>query len=165
MPLNSVQLYVQSVLSGISIPGQSSPLQVYITPPVVDDVNGPRAYIWAGRLDPARRQTAPRGPAFKELNWLLDIYLNYETNPDDPVSGTGGVDSEFPLVVDAVMAATWTTAMPVFITDPVTGVLSQILSIGESFRMDYPPERTPATLRMLWYSTVITMDVMEVVQA
>lgn len=175
MPLNSVQQYVKGVINGITIPGQSSPLVAYITPPVIDNVGrAPKAYVWAGRLDPGRRQTAPRGPGFKELNWLIDVYLNYETNPNRPVVNGVSIDNQFPLIVDAVMAAFWTTTMPTFIDQngvPQPGQLmgqsgwSQIHHVGESFRIEYPTERTPNTTRMLWYSLQLVVDVCEVVQA
>lgn len=159
MPLNSVQLYTQSLLDGLTIPGMSTPLTAYITPPTVEDLDGPHAYIWGGRLR-GLRQTMPRGPGFKHLDWTVDIYLVYETNPDSPT-----VDQEFPLVVDAVMTKLWTTTTPLFITDPTTGVQSQLLNVGEDFEFEYPPERTPATLRMLYYSCRIGLNLYEAVQA
>jgi hypothetical protein len=173
VPLNSVQQYVKSVVNGITVTGQTQPLVAYVTPPVIDNVGGaPKAYVWAGRLEPGRRQTTPRGPGFKELNWLIDVYLNYETNPNRPNVGGVAVDNQFPLIVDAVFKAFWTTTMPTFIdangvaigNTPSPGA-TQITHIGESFRLDYPVERTPATLRMLWYSAMMTIDVQEIVQA
>lgn len=164
MPLNSVQQYVRGVIDGISVPGQSVPLTAYVTPPVMDKVSPPKAYVWNGRCTGARR-SMPRGPAFKKLGWLVDIYLNYETNPNRVPPGGASVDAQFPLIVDAVMLTLWQTPMPVFITDPDTGYQSQILSIGEQFSIDYPPERSPATLRMLWYSLLLTVMVEEDVQA
>jgi hypothetical protein len=159
VPLNSVQLYVASLLDGLAIPGNPTPLTAHITPPTVEDLDGPRAYVWGARLN-GLRQTAPRGPGFKRLNWVVDVYLSYETVPDDPT-----VDQNFPLIVDAVMNATWQTVMPTFITDPQTGVKSQILQIGEEFELEYPPERTPATLRMLYFTARLGLDVYEAVQA
>lgn len=165
MPLNSVQQYVQGVINGISIPGQSQPLVAYVTPPMMDKAGGPpKAYVWGGRMEGGRR-SMPRGPAFKRLTWLMDIYLTYETNPNRPTIGGVTVDAQFPLIVDAVMLQLWTTTMPLFITDPQTGYKSQIWSIGETFSIDYPPERSPATLRMLWYSMLLTVRVEEDVQA
>jgi hypothetical protein len=70
-----------------------------------------------------------------------------------------------PLIIDAIMNKTWTTEMPLFITDPTTGVRSQILAIGEDFELEYPPERTPSTLRMLYYVARLGLDVYEAVQA
>jgi hypothetical protein len=159
VPLLSVQTYVKGLLDGITIPGLPTPLEAYVTPPTIEDLDGPRAYIWGSRLR-IQRQTMPRGPGFKHLSWMIDIYLSYETNPDSPT-----VDQEFPAIVDAVMNVLWTTQTPLFITDPVTGVQSQLLNVGENFEFEYPPERTPATLRMLYYSARIGMELYEAVQA
>jgi hypothetical protein len=159
VPLNSVQLYVQSLLDNLPIPGMTVPLQAYITPPTIDDLDSPKAYVWGTRLR-INRQTMPRGAGFKHLAWLIDIYLVYETNPDSPT-----LDQEFPLIVDAVMNKLWTTTTPLFITDPVTGIQSQLLNVGENMEFEYPPERTPATLRMLYYTARIGMELYEAVQA
>lgn len=159
MPLNSVQEYVLGLLDGLQIPGGGASLEAYITPPVVEDIDNPKAYILGSRLR-GRRQTAPRGPGFKYLAWVVDIYITYETIPDSPT-----VDNEMALIIDAIMNKTWMTTMPLFITDSVTGVKSQILAIGEDFELEYPPERTPATLRMLYYAARLGLDVYEAVQA
>ncbi|MER6350669.1 hypothetical protein ABT186_02135 [Streptomyces sp. NPDC001634] len=160
MPLNSTQLFVQGLLDGLPIPGSTQTLEAYITPPTVDELDNPKAYVWGGRLR-GTRQSMPRGQGFKRLNWNVDVWLTYETNPDGP-----SVDQEFPLIVDAVMNKVWTTPMnDTFITDPTTGVKSQILAIGEDFDFEYPPERVPATLRMLYYTARLGLNVYEAVQA
>lgn len=159
MPLNSVQLYVRDLLSELEIPGLTVRLESYITPPVVEDIDRPKAYVLASRMR-VRRQSAPRGPGFKWLGWTVDVYLTYETIPDSDT-----VDQEMPLIIDAVMTKLWTTTMPLFITDPTTGQRSQVLQIGEEFEVEYPPERTPATLRMLYYAARLGFEVYEAVQA
>lgn len=178
MPLGSIQQYVQKTINGITIPGQTEPLLTYITPPVMDKVGGPpKAYVWGGRAA-VRRRTAPRGPGFKRLDWLIDIYLNYETNPNRPPPAGGlSLDEQFPAIVDAVMWQLWTAQMNIHIDDqgnvitPAQAAVadpqltSQVLSIGEEIDIDYPPERTPATLRMLWYSILLRCRVEEDVQA
>lgn len=160
MPLNSVQLFVQGLLDGLAIPGSTQMLEAYVTPPTVDELDNPKAYVWGGRLR-GTRQSMPRGQGFKKLNWNVDVWLTYETNPDSPT-----VDQEFPLIVDAVMNKVWTTPLnDTFITDPTTGVRSQILAIGEDFDFEYPPERVPATLRMLYYTARLGLNVYEAIQA
>jgi hypothetical protein len=159
VPLNSVQHFVVGLLDGLAIPGSSQTLEAYITPPTVDELDNPKAYVWGGRLR-GTRQSMPRGQGFKRLNWSVDVWLTYETNPDSPT-----VDEEFPLIVDAVMNKVWTTPLnDTFITDPTTGVRSQILAIGEDFDFEYPPERVPATLRMLYYTARLGLNVYEAVQ-
>ena len=176
MPLSSVQQYVQKQLDGLEMPAGIPNLEAWITPPTVEDMDAPRAYIWASRMR-ARRQTGPRvnvyasGPGFKHLDWTIDVYLSYETTPD-----TDTKDTDFPGICDAVMTKLWTTTMPIFIdangntialdgpTAP-TDANSQILAIGEEFDFEYPPERVPATLRMLYFTARFGFNVYEAVQA
>jgi hypothetical protein len=159
MPLNSVQQYVKGLLNDLPVPGQDKTIEAYITPPTVEDIDRPKAYIWGGRLR-GMRQTAPRGLGFKRLNWVVDVYLVWETLPDGPT-----IDSEFPLIIDAVLNKTWTTTMPIKIQDPQTGQSSQILQVGEDFELEYPPERMPSTLRTLYWTARLGLDVYEAVQA
>lgn len=159
MPMNSVQLLVRDLLDGLAIPGSTQTLEAYITPPTVEDLDNPKAYVWASR-GRVNRQTMPRGLGFKKLLWSVDVYLSYETNPDSDT-----VDTEFPVIVDAVMARLWTAPMPTMITDPVTGLVSQNLAIGEDFDIEYPPEKVPATLRMLYFTARVGTTVYEAVQA
>lgn len=175
MPLSSIQQYVQKTINGITVPGQTLPLIAYITPPVMDKVGGaPKAYVWGGQCSIGRR-TMPRGVGFKKLDWLIDIYLNYETNPNRPVVGEVSLDEQFPVIVDAVMMALWTAKMNIHIDaqgNPMDAAdaaarpegTSQVLSIGEVMSIDYPPEKSPATLRMLWYSMLLRCRVEEDVQ-
>lgn len=171
MPLNSVQLYVKGILDGLTVPGMTKTVAAFVTPPTVMNIDRPVVCVWGARLH-GKRQTAPRvynavvqnASGYKELNWIVDLYLSYETVARNNQNGDT-LDQEFPLFVDAVMNATWVTEMPVVIQDPSTGQYSQILSIGEEFEMDYPPEKTPATLRMLYYTTRLGLVIKEAVQA
>jgi hypothetical protein len=153
------------MLDGLPIPGTTQTLEAFITPPTVSDLNNPMAFVWGARLS-VNRQTAPRGPGFKTLKWIVDVYLAYETNPNSPT-----VDIEFPSIIDAVMAKTWVATMPTYIDSNGVPIQqeepgsSQMLSIGESHELEYPPERTPATLRTLYFGARIGFDVLEVVQA
>lgn len=179
MPLTSVQLYVKGLIDGLVVQDGIAPIQAFITPPSVDNLDGPKAYVWGGRMN-GRRQTMPRvgTPAaiaaghagFKRLDWVIDVFLNYEMNPDTPATT---LDKDFPLIIDAVLEQVWTTTMPIFIdpdgiptVEPVAGVTyTQILAIGEDFDLEYPPERAPRTLQMLYYSARIGLNVYEAVQA
>jgi hypothetical protein len=162
VPLNSVQQYVKGLLNGMTIPGPtgmpSTTLTAWVTPPVYENLNGPRAHVWGGRKR-VTRQTAPRGPGFRHYAWTIDIYLVHLANPNDT-----GVDQAFPLLVDAVEAQLGSTPMGAFITDPTTGVKSQVLEIGEDWETDVSPIHTPASNRMLYYTARIGMDIYEAVQ-
>lgn len=172
-PLASIQLYAQGIIDGLVIGGGIPPLEAFITPPAVDTLDRPKAYVLGGRLT-GRRQTMPRKAGFKHLAWVIDIYLSYESNPNFPT-----IDTEFPSIVDAVMAAFWSVRTPTFVTPqgqawtapPGASVAtppdgsSQVLNVGEDFEFEYPPERAPATLRMAYYVARLGLDVYEAVQA
>jgi hypothetical protein len=89
----------------------------------------------------------------------VDVYLAYLDSADSP-----DLDSTFPLIIDAVMARFWTTTMPLKITDTETGQKSQILAVGEQWDLEYPPERLPATMRMIWSVARLGMEIVEAVQ-
>lgn len=173
--LTSVQIYVKNIVDGLVITDGIPALTAYVTPPVLEDLDGPRVYVWGGRMT-GKRQTTPRILAghtiadgtsgFKHLAWVVDIYIVYESNPNITTN-----DTDFPQIIDGVLAAYFTTQMPIFIdaqgntfTEPAAG-LTQILGIGENFELDYAPLHTPATLRMLYYSAKLSMEVYEAVQA
>jgi hypothetical protein len=170
MPLKSVQKYVKNLLDGIAVPGQLLPLEVHITPPALESVDGPIAYVWGSHLN-VTRQTMPRGAGFQNWPWMIDIWVVYLTNENENPT----IDDEFPDILDTIMRVLRTTTMPVFIDNdgipqdvsaPVTSRqgLTQIQRVGERWTLDYPPERTPATMRMYWYSASISVEVLEVVQ-
>lgn len=171
MPLLSTQVYVKNLIDGLIINDGIPALTAYITPPTVEDLDGPRAYVWGARQRVKRRsmpRTAPNdqtGAGFKFYDYRMDIYLAYLSNPD-----TASNDTDFPLIIDTVLYQLWNTTMPVFIDASGTVVssggpnISQITSIGEEWDLDYGPERTPSTLRMLYYTCRIGMSVHEEVK-
>lgn len=167
MGLYSVTKYVWGLVNGTPMPdGVPGPLTAYITPPVSEKLKAPRAYVWAGQAQVAR-QTAPRGQGFRKRTWPIDIYLNYMDTPDDALA-----NEPFLQVVDAVTEVFETTVMPLFIDsrgNPVgpnatSATDTQILSIGEVWALDYPPERTTLSLRQLWFSTAVKLQVTEAKQ-
>lgn len=166
--LASVQNYVRGIIDGLPVPVDGvPPLTAWETPPALEQADGPRAHVIGGSL-PISRQTAPRGPGFKRFAWTVDVYLVYLTTPDD------GLNCEpMPKIIDAVLWAFMTTLMPVFIDvngnpmgqNAVNKTDTQIQSIGESMRLQYPPEKMVGPMQMLWYTSLLQVDVLEVVQA
>lgn len=166
MPLNSLQQYCLGVVNGLTVPGTGVTIEAFITPPTVTNLDNPIAVVEGARLV-GRRQTAPRTKGFKHLQWVVDIFLGYLTNPNSAT-----VDAEFAQIIDAVMAAFWTIPMQALFLDangnvvtPGTAGSSQILSIGEDFELDCTPEKVPQSLRMLYYCARLGLDVYEAVQA
>ena len=146
------------------MPGQTQPIDAAIQPPPQEPLDGPLAYVWGGKMRSAR-QTMPRnragqvGSGFQVFQWTVDIYLSYETVSD--TTNAPQVDQEFPLVVDAVIAALQTDPMPVFLIDPTTGVQTQLTSIGEQMTLTYPPEVTPGSMQLVYYSAKLSTLVVE----
>lgn len=159
MPLNSVCQYVKGLLNGLVIPLQDDPLEAWVQPPTVDNPGAPKAYIW-GSTGSWKRQTMPRGPGFQEFTWPLEIFLTLTTSTQVP-----NKDQIQNLVVDTVLMTLLKAVMPVMITDPTTGQVTQFWSIGESGRIDNPPARTGDSMRLLVFTAGIAVTVKEVVQA
>ena len=163
MPLNSIQQFTKTIIDGMAIPGSTVPLKAQVTPPVLQNVSSPMAFVWGGSMS-GKRTAGPRGTpdkaGYKELTWDIDVWLILLTNPNNSL-----VDQQFPLVVDAVMAAFWATEMPTWTVDSTTGLRTQVRSIGEQFRLEYSPVHTPQTQRMLFYDARLTLSVFEAVQA
>jgi hypothetical protein len=166
--LSSVQKYVQGLINGLPLPLPGTPpLTAWITPPNLEQATGPRGYVWGGRVNVAR-QTAPRGPGMKRFPWSVDVYLVYLDTPDN-----ARANEPFPLIIDTVMTTFMSTVMPLWIDangvpvgpNAASQTDTQIQAIGETMTLDYPPERLPATMRMVWYSARLGVDVLEVVQA
>jgi hypothetical protein len=164
MPLNTVQHYLRDAIDGLQIPlPGSTPLDCYITPPVLQDMDGPHAYVWGSRVS-VGRQTMPRGAGFKRYPWRMSTWVVYETAATIAGQTNPTLDSEFPVIIDAVTNLLSGLPMVDIVTDPDTGQYSQIQSVGESWDFEYPTVRLPQNMRMLWYGAYITGDVLEVVQ-
>lgn len=158
---------MQGIINGLALPDDLPALTTWITPPVLEDMDGPVSHVWGGRVRGAR-QTAPRTQGMKKLPWIVDIYLAFEDTPDDALAS-----ESFAKVIDTVLLAFFTTTMPLYIDvngipmgpNLVNPTDTQIQAIGESWELDYPPERLPASMQMVYYSARIGMDVLEVIQA
>lgn len=171
MPLLSVQRYIAGVFDGMPVPGQTKALKARITPPGAQKLDGPLAFIWGGSMR-AERQAGPRGEpgkaGFKHLAWDIDVWLSYLANPNSDT-----IDSQFPAFVDAVMERIWSTpttlaidAQGVRVTQtPSPEGVTQIVSVGERFRLEYAPAHAVATNRTLYFDARLTLEIYEAVQA
>jgi hypothetical protein len=172
VPLFSVQSYVQGLLNGLPVPGvPTQTLTAQIRPPVLQNLDQPMCFVWGGAME-ASREAGPRGPSgaagFKHLGWQISTWVVYLTNPTAATA-----DTAFPQLLDAVMAKMWSTPSTVLIDasgnvtmqTPSPSGVTQLLSIGERFRLDYSPVHTPASDRMLYYSARFDWEIYEAVQA
>lgn len=158
MALNAVLQHVKTVLNGVAIPLQQKPLNAQVVPPPLEPLSGPMAWITPGPMR-GRRQTMPRGPGFTSPEWQVDITVDLLDLPTD-----NNIEQVFPLAVDAVLYALWTDTMPVLITDPTTGLKTQLLAIGEDY--DFEPGNwvTTANGRMMLFRGRVSTTVKEAMQ-
>lgn len=156
MGLNAVQNYSKTLVNGLSSPLYQRSLEAYITPPNPGKLPGPAAYVWVTR-GTNNRQTAPRGPGFRQTVWTVNIWLMAPGKATDI-----NADSAFACLIDAVVESWVTTPMPIPLTDPETGLVTQIVSVGEEFTIDQSPVHSLADQRLFLYEALIQFTVKEI---
>ena len=171
MPLVSVQSFFLSILDGLPMPYGKPDAKAYITPPDPRvRAKIPAIYIWPSDGDENRSPelggTVPRntGPntasGTKGIMHRIDIYLTWFS------TGSGKQqDPVFPAMLDAVMyALRFSTPMPVQMTDPNSGLVSEIYNIGEQMTYRTGIEST-ADEREKRYDALITVNTWEIFRA
>jgi hypothetical protein len=145
-------------------------MAAYITPPdpnVETDI--PTAYVWPTdgdeARDPDKGGAVPRNSGAgtasgtKGTEHNIDVFVTWFAADDQE-----GIDSLFPGIVDAVMAAFRFSADPATATDPYTGEQSTLVDVGE--KMSYR-----ITLRSLVeqaydrYDSLVSLSVLEIIRA
>lgn len=170
MPIVTVTQWVYSTINGMPLPGNTGPLQAFITPPnPEEDQLDPHANIWPS-AGTEKRQSLPRAPApvvgtttsgWKTMPHSIDIWLYFFMDDSDPTP-----DLTFLTVIDDVMDALRTTQDPVLLADPVTGRYSQIYATGERMTYDVSPVRgTTADQRTLRWDARVVAPILEDFQA
>jgi hypothetical protein len=155
--LNSVQSYVKSLVDGIPAPNRAFPdTKAYIQPPVPGDLGTPSVFVWGATFN-EQRQAGKRGQGYKEANYRVHVWLMYVVEIDNPDK-----DYVFPLFIDIVLAQLRGTALAVPITDPITAIGTQLLSIGEKMEVQYAVPRTLEDQRYLLYSALVITNLKEV---
>jgi hypothetical protein len=168
VPLNSTQLAIKGLLDGLVVPGNKRTLEAYITPEDPRSEDNPAAYIWptAGNED---RQAVPRVGAdtlhpaqagWKTLTHQLNIWLTWFNDESDP-----NADISFPAVVDVVMYTLRSTANPWVVSDPLTGLQSQLIDVGERMSYRLGGVRTTADQRWNRYDAELTLTIIEELQS
>jgi hypothetical protein len=170
VPILTAQTWVWSILNGMPIPGNNTPLEVFVTPPnPEEDQLDPHVYVWPSTGSESR-QSLPRAPVpnlgttqsgWKTMPHQLDIWVVWFQDDSDPTP-----DASFPVIVDAIMDVLRTCQDPVMLTDPVTGRYSQIYGTGERLTYDIAtPRGVNADQRILRYDARIAARVLEDFQA
>jgi hypothetical protein len=169
MPINSVQVYVQNLISGILMPGTAGQLRAYITPPDPNtEAEIPTAYVWPSdgdeSRDPSKGGTVPRNTGigtpsgYKAFEHRLDVYVVWFGQDDDPDS-----DTLFPGIMDAIMLVLRTSPDPAVAQDPYTEQLTTLIDVGEnmSYRITI---RALDDQRYNRYDGLISLQLLEIMQ-
>jgi len=166
MPIVTATQWVLSLLNGMPLPGNTGPLEAFITPPSVEDnQEDPHAYIWPS-TGSENRESIPRAgvpgvgtnqSGWKTMSHQVDVFLVWFGDESDQTP-----DLTFLTVLDAVMDALRTCTDPVTQADPVTGRTSQVYATGERMTYDVAPVRgTSADQRVFRWDARIMARVLE----
>ena len=137
MGIASVTMAVKNLLDGLAMPGGLPGLNCYINAPDPNvETTIPTAYVWPTAFDTSR-DTLPRnlgpystaGAGFKAKQHAIDVFIIWMDGGTEDDS-----DTIFPGIVDAAVAALETCTMPALITDPYTGVVTELVNLGEVIR-------------------------------
>jgi hypothetical protein len=171
MPIASTLAYVKGLLVDLPMPAGLPAMAAYITPPDPnEETQIPTAYVWPTDGEESRNGekagTVPRNSGYgtpsgdKGIEHNIDVYVVWEASDEEP-----DIDSLFPGVVDAVMAAFRFSADPATVTDPYQPeTVSTLIDLGE--KMSYR-----ITLRSLVeqaynrYDCLLQLSVLEVIKA
>lgn len=156
MTLSAVQALLRDSLDGLQTPGADlAAARAFITPPNPGVADAPLIYIWAGRVKEARR-TLGRGVGLKRIEYELAIHAYAEMLADDAAA-----DNAFPLFLEALLGVLRDIAMPQQLVDAETGIVSQLLEIGEQIDLTYGVPQALTDQRLLWYNAQLTVRATE----
>jgi hypothetical protein len=159
--ITACQNYLQTLLQGMTTPLSPTPMEAWLEPPVPTTAEVPQAYILAAEGN-LKRQTMGGLMGYYEDTHQIYVYLEWMLPP-----GTTNGNQAFTNLIDTVIAtvrASYTGA--IFITDPVTGLQSQLLVIGDRLAYKYlpPPNLGEGQQEYLDYVAQITFEVKEKTQ-
>lgn len=170
MPLVTTMLYVQSLLVGLTPPGDTGlrgPISALITPfdPDQNPLGVARVYVWPSRNRESRiavpRNTGKNTPAgWKEKQYNLDVVMTWVDDPNDP-----NPDVNFPLLIDWVEDTLRTSPNAAQFTDPYTGRVSNFSNVGEVMSGEYPLPVTLEAMAQRRYGSRTQCSIQELFQA
>lgn len=169
MPLNTVHEYLRRMLDGTQIPGSAGTAEAFIAPPDPETEPTPKFYIWGSTVS-EDRMASPRVPengdlaqaGWKEMNHLLDIWLVWFSDED---TDSSTINVAFPAVVDMLAKILRESPDPVKVSDPLTGMDSELLDIGERMAIDMYPPRAMEDARILRYDAKFQLTILETFQS
>ena len=169
MPIASCYAFVKGLLNDIGMPAGLPSLAAYVISNAPDpnvESSIPTCYILRSdgpekRLSMTRNTgpgTAAGEKQIKHQIRLLVVYFMASNDPDGDILFGG--------IMDGIMDALRTSfPNPALMTDPYTGVVTQAANTGEQMSYElYPPAATK-NQRLLLCQGVITVPLIEVIQA
>ncbi len=157
MGLTATQSYVQGLLQGLVGAYNGAPLEAWVDPPVADaSAETPQAYILAAEGEGVRQTMAYTAGFYRDVHQVY-VYLEWMMPPNS----TNG-NLAFTNLIDTVVAKIRTSYTgAIEITDPATGLQSQLLVIGDKIRWRYLPQRNVGESGQEWldYAAQLTFEV------
>lgn len=144
MTIGAVQAQVQTLLSGLAVPGYAQPMRALVKVPVPDKIvlGQPLAFIWGGAGNRSRMALPRENPAFQtSVGWKgnehqlgIWVYAVSLANAD--------TQDPFPAAIEAICGALEAAVVPARVADPVTGSISYLVDLGERISWEYDIDRT-----------------------
>lgn len=137
MTITAAQNYVQEQLQGLVGSYNNAPLEAWVDPPVaIASAETPQAYILAGEGDGVRQTMGGVSGYYRDTHQIY-VYLEWMMLPNLPNGNLA-----FTNLVDTVIKTIRTNYTgAILITDPSTGLQSQLLVIGDKLHYRYLPQR------------------------
>jgi len=158
MSITAIQNYLQTQLQGLEGAYGGAPLEAWVDPPTPGTAETPQAYILAGDGE-GKRQTMGGLAGYYADTHQVYVYLEWMFPP-----GAQNANLAFTNLMDTAIKTIRTNYLgAIFITDPATGLQSQLLVIGDKLRYKYLPQRNIGEAGQEWldYVAQIIFEVQE----
>jgi hypothetical protein len=167
LPIASAMQFVKKLLDDIGMPAGLPSMAAYLNPPDPNvESQFPSAYILSAsgpekRISSSRNQGPGTSSGFKTIAHEIRVLMVYEIADDDP-----DADTLFAGIMDSAMKAlrfAWPD--PAILTDPYDGTQTQAVNAGENMSYDKWPPAAAMTERMTLWQGLITIPILEEIQA
>jgi hypothetical protein len=169
VPIASAISFVKSLLDDIGMPAGLPSLAAYIiskSPDPNQESSVPTCYILRSdgpekRLSMTRNTGPGTSAGEKQITHSVKILVVYFMSSNDPDG-----DTLFAGIMDGIMDALRTSfPNPAILTDPWTGVQTLAANTGEDMTYDLLPPAATKNQRLLLCEGVITVPLLEVIEA
>ncbi len=157
MGLTAVQSYVQTLIQGLVGAYNNAPLEAWVNPPSANaSAETPQAYVLAADGEGVRQTMAYTSGFYRDTHQVF-VYVEWMLPPDS----TNG-NLAFTNLLDTIIATIRTSYTgAIEITDPATGLTTQLLVIGDKVKWRYLPQRNVGESGQEWldYLAQLTFEV------